>query len=58
MIHLFQKYDADWLGTYREANVMVGAESPSKAVASYSTYIFIASDVKVSHGREIHVQPK
>jgi acetoacetate decarboxylase len=37
---------------------MFGAELPGKAVGSYSPYLFLSSDVGVTHGREIHGQPK
>ena len=58
MIHLYQMNDTEWLGPYAEANVMVGAELPGKAVGSYSPYLFLSSDIGVAHGREIHGQPK
>lgn len=58
MIHLYQMNDTEWLGPYNEANVMVGAELPGKAVGSYSPYLFLSSDIGVAHGREIHGQPK
>ena len=58
MIHLYRMNDTSWLGPYHEVNVMVGAELPGKAVGSYSTYLFLSSDVGVTHGREIHGQPK
>ena len=58
MIHLYQMNDTDWLGPYNEANVMFGAELPGRAVGSYSAYLFLSSDVGVTHGREIHGQPK
>lgn len=58
MIHFYQMNDTSWLGPYDETNVMVGAELPGKATGAYSPYLFLSSDVGVSHGREIHGQPK
>jgi acetoacetate decarboxylase len=58
MIHFYQMNDTDWLGPYNEVNVMVGAELPGKAVGAYSPYLFLSSEVGVTHGREIHGQPK
>ena len=58
MIHFYQMNDTDWLGPYNEVNVMVGAELPGKATGAYSPYLFLSSEVGVTHGREIHGQPK
>jgi acetoacetate decarboxylase len=58
MIHFYQMNDTSWVGPYNETNVMFGAELPGKAVGSYSPYLFLSSDVGVTHGREIHGQPK
>lgn len=58
MIHIYQMNDTQWLGPYNEVNVMFGAELPGVAVGSYSPYLFLSSDVGVTHGREIHGQPK
>ena len=58
MIHFYQMNDTSWVGPYNEVNVMFGAELPGKAVGSYSPYLFLSSDVGVTHGREIHGQPK
>ena len=58
MIHIYQMNDAQWLGPYVEVNVMFGAELPGVAVGSYSPFLFLSSDVGVTHGREIHGQPK
>ena len=58
MIHFYQMDDTDWLGPYNEVNVMVGAELPGEAAGAYSPYLFLSSDVGVTHGREIHGQPK
>ncbi len=58
MIHVYRMNDTDWLGPYREVNVMFGAELPGRERGSYSPYLFLSSDVGVTHGREIHGQPK
>lgn len=58
MIHFYRMNDTSWLGPYNEVNVMVGAELPGMATGSYSPYLFLSSDVGVTHGREIHGQPK
>jgi acetoacetate decarboxylase len=57
--HIYRMRDTDWLGPYGESNVSVGAELKSANVkGSYSPYLFLSSDGGVSHGREIHGQPK
>jgi acetoacetate decarboxylase len=57
--HIYRMTDTDWLGAYGESNVSVGAELKSANVrGSYSPYLFLSSDAGVSHGREIHGQPK
>lgn len=58
MIHIYQMNDTSWIGPYHEVNVMFGAELRGKCVGSYSPYLFLSSDVGVTHGREIHGQPK
>jgi acetoacetate decarboxylase len=58
MIHFYAMRDTDWLGPYQEVNVMVGATLPGSETGSYSPYLFLSSDVGVTHGREIHGQPK
>lgn len=58
MIHLYDMRDPDWLGPYREANVMVGAELPGIAAGAYSPWLFLSSDIGLAHGREVHGQPK
>jgi acetoacetate decarboxylase len=58
MIHLYDMRDTDWLGPYREVNVMVGAALPGVARGSYSPWLFLSSDIGVAHGREVHGQPK
>jgi len=56
-VHVYRMADTDWLGPYLEANVMVGARIGSREGA-YSPYLALSSEVGVSHGREIHGQPK
>lgn len=56
-VHLYKMNDPDWIGPYHECNVMFGAEVAGRAGA-YSPYLFLHSDGGVSHGREIHGQPK
>lgn len=59
LIHIYRMNDADWLGKYDEANVMVGARLPGTDVAGgYSTALFLSSDAGVAQGREVHGQPK
>ncbi len=58
MIHIYQMNDTSWVGPYHEVNVMFGAALPGQAIGSYSPYLFLSSDVGVTHGREIHGQPK
>ena len=51
--------DTEWLGPYGESNVSVGCRLPEANLAgSYSPYLFLSSDVGVTHGREVHGQPK
>lgn len=57
-VHIYKMNDTDWLGPYGEANVMFGAELAGKAAGAYSPYLVLSSDVGVTHGREIHGQPK
>lgn len=58
MIHLYRMNDTDWVGPYHEVNVMVGARLPGGPEGAYSPYLFLSSDVGVTHGREVHGQPK
>ena len=58
LIHIYNMHDVEWLGSYGECNVMVGAELPKKAKGGYSPYLFLNSDVGLAHGREVHGQPK
>lgn len=57
-VHIYKMNDTDWIGPYSEANVMFGAELPGEASGAYSPYLVLSSDVGVTHGREIHGQPK
>jgi len=59
LAHIYRMNDTDWLGSYRESNISVGAWLASADVSgSYSPYLFLSSDVGVVHGREVHGQPK
>lgn len=58
LIHIYRMGDVEWLGSYGEANVMIGAELPGKAKGGFSPYLFLNSDVGLAHGREVHGQPK
>jgi acetoacetate decarboxylase len=58
LIHIYRMGDVEWLGSYGEANVMIGAELPGKARGGFSPYLFLDSDVGLAHGREVHGQPK
>lgn len=57
-VHIYKMNDTDWIGPYREANVMFGARLPGKAEGAYSPWLVLSSDIGVAHGREIHGQPK
>lgn len=58
VIHIYNMRDVEWLGSYGECNVMIGAEIAGKARGGYSPYLFLSSDVGLAHGREVHGQPK
>jgi len=58
LIHIYNMQDVEWLGSYGECNVMVGAELSEKVRGGYSPYLFLNSDVGLAHGREVHGQPK
>ena len=58
MLHFYRMNDTSWVGVYDEVNVMFGAELPGRARGAYSPYLFLSSDVGVTHGREVHGQPK
>ncbi|MCY4005213.1 MAG: acetoacetate decarboxylase [Rhodobacteraceae bacterium] len=55
--HIYRMRDTDWIGDYGEANIMVGARL-GELSGAYSPYLCLSSDGGVSHGREIHGQPK
>lgn len=57
-IHIYKMNDTDWLGAYGECNVMFGAQLAGGIAGAYSPYLFLNSDIGVSHGREVHGQPK
>ena len=64
MVHIYRMNDTDYIGDYRESNVMVGARLPNanfpnkQHSGAYSPYLFLNSEVGVCHGREVHGQPK
>jgi acetoacetate decarboxylase len=58
LIHIYNMNDVEWLGSYGECNVMVGAKLGNKGSGGYSPYLFLNSDVGLAHGREVHGQPK
>lgn len=58
LIHVYNMHDVEWLGSYNECNVMIGAKLGKKAHGGYSPYLFLNSDVGLAHGREVHGQPK
>lgn len=59
LAHIYDMGDVDYLGSYRECNVMVGARLPQTGdQGAYSPYLFLSSDIGVAHGREVHGQPK
>jgi acetoacetate decarboxylase len=58
LIHIYNMNDVDYLGTYGECNVMLGAEIRSKARGGFSPFLFLNSDGGLAQGREVHGQPK
>jgi len=58
LIHIYNMNDVEWLGSYHECNVMIGARLGEKVQGGYSPYLFLDSDVGLAHGREVHGQPK
>ncbi|MGI8906468.1 MAG: acetoacetate decarboxylase [Candidatus Sumerlaeaceae bacterium] len=58
LIHVYNMNDVEWLGSYGECNVMVGARLSDAHEGGYSPYLFLNSDVGLAHGREVHGQPK
>lgn len=57
-IHIYRMNDTDWIGPYGECNVMFGAQVSDDVKGGYSPYLYLSSEVGVSHGREVHGQPK
>lgn len=59
LIHIYAMHDTSWIGPYQECNVMVSARLPkSGQEGAYSPYLFLSSEIGLSHGREVHGQPK
>lgn len=59
MTHVARMNDTDWVGPFSESNTMVGCRHvASGKEGGYSLYLFLSSDVGVTHGREVHGQPK
>lgn len=58
LIHIYNMHDVEWLGSYGECNVMIGARLNDMHQGGYSPYLFLNSDVGLAHGREVHGQPK
>lgn len=58
LIHIYNMHDVEWLGSYGECNVMIGASLNEANKGGYSPYLFLNSDVGLAHGREVHGQPK
>lgn len=58
LIHVYNMRDVEWLGSYGECNLMVGASLADAHGGGYSPYLFLNSDVGLAHGREVHGQPK
>lgn len=58
LIHIYNMNDVEWLGSYGECNMMIGAKIGKKGAGGYSPYLFLNSDVGLAHGREVHGQPK
>ena len=61
MIHFYHMPDVAGMGEVQEANIMTGVKVSTLQgdhFGGFSTNLFISSDVGLSHGREIHGQPK
>ncbi len=58
LIHIYNMGDVEWLGSYGECNVMIGAELPGRARGGFSPFLFLNSDGGLAQGREVHGQPK
>jgi len=57
VFHVYNMRDVNWAGQINEANVMVGAEFDG-VEGGYSPILFIDSESGLTHGREVHGQPK
>jgi len=58
VIHIYNMHDVEWLGSYGECNIMIGARFENKVNGGYSPYLFLDSDIGLAQGREVHGQPK
>lgn len=58
LVHLYNMGDVEWLGSYGECNVMLGASLPGRAAGGFSPFLFLNSDGGLAQGREVHGQPK
>jgi acetoacetate decarboxylase len=58
LVHIYNMKDVEWLGSYGECNVMIGARYGDKQYGGYSPYLFLNSDAGLAQGREVHGQPK
>lgn len=59
MVHIYNMNDPDWIGPYNESNIMIGCCLKETDIAGgYSPYLFLNNSIGISHGREIHGQPK
>jgi len=58
LVHLYNMRDVEWLGSYGECNVMLGASLPGRAAGGFSPFLFLNSDGGLAQGREVHGQPK
>jgi acetoacetate decarboxylase len=58
LIHVYNMNEVEWLGSYGECNVMIGARFEDKVQGGYSPYLFLDSDAGLAQGREVHGQPK
>jgi acetoacetate decarboxylase len=58
LVHIYNMGDVDYLGSYGECNVMIGAEAPGGLRGGFSPFLFLNSDGGLAQGREVHGQPK
>jgi len=59
MVHIYNMNDPDWIGPYNESNIMIGCNLKGTNIkGGYSPYLFLNNSIGISHGREIHGQPK